>query len=108
MWKLNSLTFDTFQDCMNFVASDEFKTFTDSLSPFIIDIVATEGDLSVNGKLDHLRTIWWDRDKLSEADWTTTYTTPHGQQDRDPLPVQKHMLSELGEIQALINRRLND
>lgn len=107
MWRLNDLTFSTAREIKSFVESEQFQSFADNLSPFVIEITAGEGEASVCGKLNDRSTPWWDSDKLSDADWLTTYTTQHGQQDRDPLPVQAELLSELHEIQTIINRRLN-
>jgi hypothetical protein len=106
MWKLNNLSFSTVQELKNFIASNGAE-FVDNLSPFIIEITAGEGESAVRARLNSKRTIWWDNNMLSDVDWETTYTTPHGQQDRDPLPVQKLLLDELHEIQSLFNRLLN-
>lgn len=108
MWTLNDLHFETVQNLMDFVSSEAFKVYVNQLSPFSIVISSGEGETAVQAELADRKTIWWDQEKLTKADWRITYTTPHGQQDRDPLPVQQTLLQALNGVCDAVNAQLND
>lgn len=109
MWKLNDLEFDSFEAIKAFVESEAFMDYADHLNPF--DLMITGGDdryNNVSGALHDRKPIYIVMDKLSDMDWTTTYTTPNTMPEKDETPEQRAMLKQLRELEEIVNRRLDE
>ena len=107
-WTMNEKKYESGDQLLQFVQSDQFIPYADQLKPFVVSIDAIDDDGGhVYGKLSQRKPAWLGEDKLTLVDWENTYSASFMRADEDPTIKQKENLDLLQKIEEAVNAQLN-